>query len=287
MDIIQTIIIAIVEGLTEFLPVSSTGHMIIAQQLLGIESTDFVKAFTVIIQFGAILSVIVLYWKRFFQSWTFYLKLLSGFIPAAILGLLFNDKIDNMLESITVVSIMLVLGGIFMLFIDKLFKTPEEGKTSPTYKNAFVIGLFQCIAMIPGVSRSMATIVGGLTQKLTRRAAAEFSFFLAVPTMAAATGYKLLKLFLEPNGSQILQDNIQTLVIGNVVAFIVAMLAIKFFIDYITKYGFKLFGWYRIVVGGILLILLFSGKMDVESNIDKKIIGTFRSSAVSQNNQSN
>lgn len=271
MDTLQTVIIAIVEGLTEFLPVSSTGHMIIAQHLLGIESTDFVKAFTVIIQFGAILSVIVLYWKRFFQTWTFYFKLLAGFVPAAILGLLFNDKIDELLESITVVSIMLVIGGIFMLFVDKWFN-PSQPKEKPTYKNAFIIGLFQCIAMIPGVSRSMATIVGGMTQKLSRRAAAEFSFFLAVPTMAAATGYKLLKLFLEPDGSQLLIDNMSTLLIGNVVAFLVAMLAIKFFIDYVTKYGFKLFGWYRIIVGGALLIFLFSGKLEVDTKIDKTII---------------
>lgn len=283
MDTLQTIIIAIVEGLTEFLPVSSTGHMIIAQHLLGVESTDFVKAFTVIIQFGAILSVIVLYWKRFFQTWTFYLKLLAGFIPAAVLGLLFNDRIDEMLESITVVSIMLVLGGVFMLFVDKWF-TSSEAKENVTYKNAFMIGLCQCVAIIPGVSRSMATIVGGMTQKLTRRAAAEFSFFLAVPTMAAATGYKLLKLFLEPNGSQILLDNMFTLILGNVVAFVVAMLAIKFFIEYVSKYGFKLFGWYRIIVGGILLILLFSGKMEVTTNIDKSIVSHFYTVNVDDNN---
>lgn len=284
MDTLQTIIIAIVEGLTEFLPVSSTGHMIIAQHLLGIESTDFVKAFTVIIQFGAILSVIVLYWKRFFQTWTFYLKLLAGFIPAAILGLLFNDKIDDMLESITVVSIMLVIGGILMLFVDKWFTSPQA-KEEVTYKNAFIIGFFQCIAMIPGVSRSMATIVGGMTQKLTRRTAAEFSFFLAVPTMAAATGYKLLKLFLEPDGSQILLDNMSTLIIGNIVAFIVAMLAIKFFIGYVTKYGFKLFGWYRIIVGGLLLILLFSGKMEVDTKIDKNIISYIQGTSNEINNE--
>lgn len=283
MDTLHTIIIAIVEGLTEFLPVSSTGHMIIAQHLLGVESTDFVKAFTVIIQFGAILSVIVLYWKRFFQTWTFYLKLLAGFIPAAVLGLLFNDTIDEMLESITVVSIMLVLGGIFMLFVDKWF-TSFEAKENVTYKNAFMIGLCQCVAMIPGVSRSMATIVGGMTQKLTRRAAAEFSFFLAVPTMAAATGYKLLKLFLEPSGSQILLDNMFTLILGNVVAFVVAMLAIKFFIEYVSKYGFKLFGWYRIIVGGILLILLFSGKMEVTTNIDKSIVSHFHTVNVDDSN---
>lgn len=283
MDTLQTIIIAIVEGLTEFLPVSSTGHMIIAQHLLGVESTDFVKAFTVIIQFGAILSVIVLYWKRFFQTWTFYLKLLAGFIPAAVLGLLFNDKIDDMLESITVVSIMLVVGGIFMLFVDKWFTSSHE-KETVSYKNAFMIGLCQCIAMIPGVSRSMATIVGGMTQKLTRRAAAEFSFFLAVPTMAAATGYKLLKLFLEPDGSQILLDNMFTLILGNVVAFVVAMVAIKFFIEYVSKYGFKLFGWYRIIVGGALLILLFSGKIEVDTRIDKSIISFFHNVDMDKSN---
>ncbi len=260
MDILQTIIIAIVEGLTEFLPVSSTGHMIIAQKLLGVESTEFVKAFTVIIQFGAILSVIVLYWKRFFQSWTFYLKLLIGFIPAAILGLLFNDYIDEMLENVYVVATTLILGGILMLFVDTWFnKKRTKDEDSVTYKKAFIIGCFQCIAMIPGVSRSMSTIVGGMTQKLTRKTAAEFSFFLAVPTMAAATGYKFLKLVSMPNGSIILQENLSTLIIGNVVAFIVALIAIKFFIEYITKYGFKLFGWYRILLGIIILSFLLTG----------------------------
>jgi undecaprenyl-diphosphatase len=258
MSIFEAIIIAIVEGLTEFLPVSSTGHMIITQKLLGVESTEFVKAFTIIIQFGAILSVIILYWKRFFQSWTFYLKLLAGFTPAAVLGFLFSDIIDEMLESVLVVAIMLVLGGILMLFVDKWFNKPKEDQDL-TYKNAFIIGLFQCIAMIPGVSRSMATIVGGMTRGLTRKHAAEFSFFLAVPTMAAATGYKMLKLFMSPTGFDMLQDNIGVLIIGNIVAFIVAMLAIKFFIEFITKYGFKLFGWYRIVVGGIILVLLLMG----------------------------
>ena len=258
MDTLQTIIIAIVEGLTEFLPISSTGHMIIAQQLLGIESTEFVKAFTVIIQFGAILSVIVLYWKRFFQSWDFYLKLLIGFIPAAVLALLFSDTIDEMLENVYVVATTLLIGGILMLFVDKWFNSPKATE-EVSRKKAFIIGCFQCIAMIPGVSRSMATIVGGMTQKLTRKAAAEFSFFLAVPTMAAATGYKLLKLFMEPNGLQILQDNMGTLILGNVVAFIVALLAIKFFIGYVTKYGFKLFGWYRIILGLAILIFLLTG----------------------------
>jgi undecaprenyl-diphosphatase len=258
MSIIDTIIVAIVEGLTEFLPVSSTGHMIIAQSLLGIESTEFVKAFTIIIQFGAILSVLCLYWKRFFQSWDFYVKLFIAFLPAAIVGLLFSDYIDNLLENVWVVATMLIIGGIFMLFVDKLFNHPAESQEI-TAKKALYIGLFQCIAMIPGVSRSMATIVGGMTQKLSRKTAAEFSFFLAVPTMFAASGYKLLKLIIEPGGMQVLSDNILMLIIGNIVAFLVALAAIKFFIGYVTKYGFKAFGYYRIIVGGAILVLLEFG----------------------------
>lgn len=265
MSILEAIIIAIVEGLTEFLPVSSTGHMIITQGILGIKSDDFVKAFTIIIQFGAILSVIMLYWKRFFQSVDFYLKLLAGFMPAAVLGVLFSDYIDDLLENVYVVAIMLVLGGVVMLFVDKWFNNPDEEKQEMTYKNAFIIGLFQCIAMIPGVSRSMATIVGGMTRKLSRKNAAEFSFFLAVPTMAAATGYKVYKLIKVPEGGlfdfdfSILIDNMAVLLVGNIVAFVVAMAAIKFFIGFITKYGFKLFGWYRIIVGILILVLLAVG----------------------------
>ena len=276
MSILDTIIIAIVEGLTEFLPVSSTGHMIIAQNILGVPSDDFVKAFTFIIQFGAILSVVVLYWKRFFKfnttpapegagafkrflhKYDFYWKLFVAFIPAAILGLLFNDAIDAMLESVEVVAVTLILGGIFMLFSDKIFNKGSE-ETILTEKKAFNIGLFQCISMIPGVSRSMATIVGGMAQKLTRKAAAEFSFFLAVPTMLAATLFKMLKLFTDENSAQVLKENVDTLIIGNVVAFIVAMLAIKFFINFVTKYGFKAFGWYRIIVGGTILAMLLTG----------------------------
>ena len=275
MDILQTIIIAIVEGLTEFLPVSSTGHMIIAQNVLGVESTDFVKAFTFIIQFGAILSVVVLYWKRFFQlnhspapegasalkrflhKYDFYWKLLVAFIPAAVLGLLFSDAIDAMLERVEVVAVTLILGGVFMLFCDKIFNKGSE-TTELTEKRAFMVGLFQCISMIPGVSRSMATIVGGMAQKMTRKAAAEFSFFLAVPTMFAATAYKVFKL-IKDGGTEIIMDNMSTLVVGNVVAFIVALLAIKFFISFVTKYGFKAFGWYRIVVGGAILVMLMMG----------------------------
>lgn len=272
----ETIIIAIIEGLTEFLPVSSTGHMIITQNILGVESTEFVKAFTFIIQFGAILSVVVLYWKRFFQlnhtpapegatplkkflhKYDFYWKLLVAFIPAAVLGLLFNDMIDAMLESVVVVAVTLILGGVFMLFCDRIFNKGSE-ETELTEKRAFWIGLFQCISMIPGVSRSMATIVGGMAQKLTRKAAAEFSFFLAVPTMFAATLFKMLKLFMDPAGMEIITNNLGTLILGNAVAFIVAMLAIKFFISFVTKYGFKAFGWYRIVVGGAILIMLLTG----------------------------
>ena len=276
MSILETIIIAIVEGLTEFLPVSSTGHMIIAQNAMGVESTIFVKAFTFIIQFGAILSVVVLYWKRFFKlsitpapegasaikrflhKYDFYWKLLVAFIPAAVLGLLFNDMIDAMLESVVVVAVTLILGGIFRLFCDKIFNKGSE-ETELTEKRAFWIGLFQCISMIPGVSRSMATIVGGMAQKLTRKKAAEFSFFLAVPTMFAATLFKMLKLFMDPAGMEIITNNLGTLILGNVVAFIVAMLAIKFFISFVTKYGFKAFGWYRIVVGGAILVMLLTG----------------------------
>ncbi len=258
MSFLETIIIAIVEGLTEFLPVSSTGHMIITQALLGVESTDFVKAFTVNIQFGAILSVIVLYWKRFFQSWDFYYKLLIAFLPSAIIGLLFIDYIDALLESVLVVAIMLVLGGVFMLFVDKWLKRTTVNQDMD-WKRALKIGFWQCIAMIPGVSRSMATIVGGMSTKLTRKNAAEFSFFLAVPTMAAAGGYKLLKLLLDPAGASMLQENLTTLLIGNVVAFIVSIGAIKFFIGFLTRYGFKAFGYYRIVIGGILIALIISG----------------------------
>ena len=274
MDILDSIIIAIIEGLTEFLPVSSTGHMIIAQNILGVESTNYVKAFTFIIQFGAILSVVWLYWKRFFKlnntpapqnagwvkrflhKYDFYWKLFIAFIPAAVFGLLFSDAIDAMLEKVWIVAAMLVIGGIFMLFCDKIFNKGSE-ETKFTEKRALMVGIFQCIAMIPGVSRSMATIVGGMSQKMTRKAAAEFSFFLAVPTMLGATVYKCYKLIKED--PSIITDNIATLAVGNIVAFIVALLAIKFFINFVSKNGFKAFGWYRIIVGGAILIMLACG----------------------------
>jgi len=253
MTWLEAFIIAVVEGLTEFLPVSSTGHMILTQALLGMETTDFVKTFTINIQFGAILSVVVLYWKRFFKSLQFYYKLIIAFIPAAFFGLIFSDIIDEMLESPLVVAISLLLGGIVLLFVDSWFKT-EDSTKEVNPKNAFIIGLFQCIAMIPGVSRSAATIIGGMTQGLSRKTAAEFSFFLAVPTMAAASGYKLLK-----NYETFPTDQIDVLLFGNLIAFIVAMLAIRFFIGFLTKYGFRIFGWYRIIVGVVIIILLLAG----------------------------
>jgi len=256
MDIFQAIVLAIVEGITEFLPVSSTGHMIIVSSIMGIAANDFVKMFTVAIQFGAILSVIVLYWKRFFQTLDFYFKLAVAFIPAAVLGFLLNDFIDALLENVVVVAISLLLGGIILLFVDKWFNHKEEDEV--TYKKALTIGFFQVIAMIPGVSRSAATIIGGLSQKMSRKAAAEFSFFLAVPTMFAATAYKMLK-FYKSGGFDSADNNWMILLIGNAVAFVVALVAIKGFISYLTKHGFKVFGWYRIIVGSIILALYFMG----------------------------
>lgn len=272
MDLFETIAIAIVEGLTEFLPVSSTGHMIIAQSLLGVESTPFVKAFTVIIQFGAILSVICLYWKRFFypnagrkgksywrSMFDFYARLVVGVLPAVVLGLAFNDEIEANLGNVQLVAWMLIIGGIFMLFCDRIFNKGSED-TRLTYKRALMIGIVQCISMIPGVSRSMSTIVGGMSQRLTRKAAAEFSFFLAVPTMFGATCLEMYKMLTHGGGSLLTQgNNLETLIIGSVVAFIVAILAIKFFINYVTKYGFAAFGWYRIIVGLIIIICTLCG----------------------------
>lgn len=272
MNALETIIIAIVEGLTEFLPVSSTGHMIIAQSLLGVESTPFVKAFTVIIQFGAILSVICLYWKKFFYPtaersgvsywkamYDFYARLVVGVLPAVVLGLAFNDFIESNLGNVTLVAVMLIIGGVFMLFCDRIFNNGSED-TKLTYKRAFTVGLIQCISMIPGVSRSMATIVGGMSQRLTRKAAAEFSFFLAVPTMFGATCLETYKLISHGDGSLLTQgNNLEMLLLGSVVAFVVAILAIKFFISYVTKYGFAAFGWYRIIVGLIIIACALCG----------------------------
>ena len=272
LNLIQTIIIAIVEGLTEFLPVSSTGHMIIAQSLLGVKSTPFVNAFTVIIQFGAILSVICLYWKRFFYPeaalkggsywkamFDFYARLVVGVLPAVVLGLAFKDFIESNLGNVQLVAWMLIAGGVFMLFCDRIFCKGSE-QTPLTYKRAFIIGLIQCISMIPGVSRSMATIVGGMSQRLTRKAAAEFSFFLAVPTMFGATCLETYHLLTHEGGSLLTQgNNLGMLLVGSVVAFLVAIAAIRFFISYVTKYGFAAFGWYRIVVGVIILACMLCG----------------------------
>ena len=258
MSVWQAVLLAIVEGITEFLPISSTGHMIIASSVMGISQLDVTKMFTVNIQFGAILSVIVLYWKRFFQTIDFYKKLFVAFLPAAVFGFLLNDLIDSLLENVWVVAITLLLGGILLIFIDKLVN-PEATEREMSYKDALIIGFYQCIAMVPGVSRSAATIIGGMLQGFGRKQAAEFSFFLAVPTMAAAAGYKFLKTY-----ETIQKADIEILLVGNVVAFVVAMLAIRFFISFLTKHGFKIFGYYRIALGLILLALLASGyKLDV------------------------
>ena len=254
MSLIQAIILAIVEGITEFLPISSTGHMIIAQSIMGIPSTDFVKAFTVNIQFGAILSVIVLYWKRFFQTWDFYFKLGIACIPL-IIAYFLEKQVDEMLGQVLIVAFALLIGGGFLLFVDQWFDRPENEKTRITFRKALIIGFFQIISIIPGVSRSAATIVGGMTQKLSRKHAAEFSFFLAVPTMFAASGLKLVHNYKLING-----ENLKLLLVGNVISFIVAMLAIKFFIAFLTRYGFKLFGYYRIAAGLLIILLLVFGK---------------------------
>jgi len=264
MSYLDAILLAIVEGLTEFLPVSSTGHMIIVSALMGIEPTDFTKTFTVAIQLGAILSVVGLYWPRFFKTFDFYVKLLIAFVPSMIVGLLLNDFVDKNLERVEVVAFALIGGGIFFLFVDKMFHDAEEkGSSEVTKKNAFVVGLFQLIALlIPGISRSAATIIGGLFQKLNKTTAAEFSFFLAVPTMAAATGWKLLKFFLKGGGFT--SHEVGLLAIGNIVAFIVAFIAIRSFISFLTKHGFRWFGYYRIIAGvAILLMYYFMGGLHI------------------------
>ena len=260
MTLFQSIVIAIVEGLTEFLPVSSTGHMIIAERLLHVTETDFVKVFTVAIQLGAILAVVVLYWKKFFDfsKWQFYVKLIIGVIPALILGFLFSKKIDALLDSATTVAVALLVGGIILLFVDKLFTRPRihtEAEIKPV--NAFIIGIWQCLAMIPGVSRSAASIIGGMQQKLTRSEAAEFSFFLAVPTMFAATAKKIFDFYKD--GHTINSQELNLLLIGNVIGFVVALIAIKSFIGYLTKHGFRAFGIYRVIVGTIIIVLILSG----------------------------
>ncbi|MDX1326302.1 MAG: undecaprenyl-diphosphate phosphatase [Arenibacter sp.] len=251
MDIFKVIILAIIEGLTEFLPVSSTGHLIVASSFFGIAHEDFTKLFTIVIQLGTILSVVVLYYKRFIQSIDFYYKLLVAFIPAVVLGLLFSDVIDSLLESPITVAISLIIGGLILLKVDDWFGGEEN--TEVTYSTAFKIGLFQCLAMIPGMSRSGSSIVGGMTQKLSRTTAAEFSFFLAVPTMLGATLKKSYDYYMA--GFTLSSDQINYLIVGNVVGFLVALVAIKTFIDYLGKHGFKLFGYYRVIVGVAILVI--------------------------------
>lgn len=257
MNTLQAIVLAIIEGITEFLPVSSTGHMIIASSFYGIAQDDFTKLFTIVIQLGAILSVVVLYFKRFFQTLDFYFKLLVAFIPAVVLGLLLSDFIDSLLENPVTVAVSLLIGGIILLKVDDWFNKPNTAETSQeiSYSQAFKIGMFQCLAMIPGVSRSGASIVGGMSQKLTRTTAAEFSFFLAVPTMFGATAKKCYDYYKD--GFVLTDEQTNLLIIGNVVAFIVALLAIKTFIGFLTKNGFKVFGYYRIIAGIALLLIHF------------------------------
>lgn len=270
MSILESIILAIVEGLTEFLPVSSTGHMMLAQGVMNMESTAYLKAFTVMIQFGTILSVLVYYWRRFLPweaeqtesakyglaGWNLYLLMLIGCLPAAVLGLLGNDLIDKLLGNLWVVVASLFVGGIVMIYADKFL---SKDKPQPvTLTKALVIGFFQCIAMVPGVSRSMATICGGMQQGLTRAQAAEFSFFLAIPTMFGATLLKAYKLYKEM-GLSVFEENWETLLIGNLVGFVVALLAIKYFISFVSKYGFKAFGYYRIAIAIVFALLMLLG----------------------------
>jgi undecaprenyl-diphosphatase len=258
MNLIHAIILAIIEGLTEFLPISSTGHMVIASSLMGIGKDEFVKLFEVAIQLGAILAVVVLYWKKFFdfKDWSFYLKLIIAVIPALVFGKLLNDFIDETLGNPVFIAVVMFLGGIILLFVDKWFLNPQiDDEKKMTNGVALKIGLYQVLAVIfPGLSRSAATIIGGMQQKLSRKAAAEFSFFLAVPTMMAATGYKMLKGYHLLNAS-----NMKYLLIGNVIAFVVALLAIRTFITFLERKGFRLFGWYRIFLGAVLLIMYFTG----------------------------
>ncbi|MEI8109694.1 MAG: undecaprenyl-diphosphate phosphatase [Chitinophagia bacterium] len=260
MTFFQSILIAIVEGLTEFLPISSTGHMIITSSLLGIAEDDFTKLFEICIQLGAILSVVVLYRNKFFplNKFNFYLKLIIAVIPALVLGFIFSKKIDALLESPLTVAITMLVGGVILLFIDKVFHSthPVTAEKDISYRRAFLTGVWQCLAMVPGTSRSAASIIGGMQQQMSRQLAAEFSFFLAVPTMAAATGYKLLKAWKENPELLTNTHNLQLLLVGNVVAFVVAMIAIKFFIGFLQKHGFRLFGWYRVIAGSVLLVLV-------------------------------
>lgn len=260
MNLIESIIIAIVEGLTEFLPVSSTGHIIITEKLLSVPENEFTNAFTIAVQLGAILAVVVLYRKKFldFVHWNFYLKLLIGMMPAVVLGLLFSKKIDALMESATTIAITLLAGGIVLVFIDRFFNHPKiHSDKEVSVLKSFMIGLWQCLALIPGMSRSASSIIGGMQQGLTRSAAAEFSFFLGVPTLFGATVYKLFKYYKDVGGFT--GDQMQFLIVGNIVSFLVALMAIRFFIDFLKKHGFMVWGYYRILVGIVLLIMIWTG----------------------------
>jgi undecaprenyl-diphosphatase len=279
MTTAEAVILAIVEGLTEFLPVSSTGHMILVEGLLKMEKSSLSTLYIINIQFGAILAVLVLYWRRFFQSLNFYYKLVVGFIPAGVLGFLLNKYIDRLLTSVFTVAIALIVGGVVLILVDWIFhkqieNVPEDEdiakkkeinefgvemvtevqELNVSYRQAFIIGCFQTIAMIPGVSRSAITIVGGLTQKFSIKKSAEFSFFLAVPTVCAAALFKLYKAYDMIKGTDIM-----LMLMGNVISFVVGMLAISFFINLITRFGLKFFGIYRIIIGIVIIILIYTG----------------------------
>jgi undecaprenyl-diphosphatase len=270
MDILQAIIIAIIEGLTEYLPISSTAHMGFIASLMGMEETEFLKMFQVSIQFGAILSIVVLYWRKFFdfKNLSFYIKLAFAVIPALVLGYLFDDKIEAVLGNQIAISAVLVLGGIILLFVDNWFKNPRiHDEKEITIPKGIVIGFWQCLAMMPGTSRSAASIIGGMTQGLSRKAAAEFSFFLAVPTMLAVTVYSIfVKTWGEgtdhaQKGYEMIMatpENIKVFFLGNIIAFIVALIAVKTFIAVLAKYGFKFWGWYRIIIGIGLLVYFYN-----------------------------
>lgn len=260
MTLMQSLILGVIEGITEFLPISSTGHMVITSSLLNMEPTPFLKAFEVIIQSGAIFAVLIIYWKRFLSSWGFYKKLFVAFLPTAIIGFAVKNYVELMLGSTAVVAWALIFGGVILIASDKFFAhLQNEGSTTDqlTYKNSFILGLAQCVALIPGISRSGATIIGGLSLGMNKKEAAEFSFFLAVPTMAAATAYKLIKIRNDIDASQL-----NILAFGWIVSFVVAIAAIKIFIEIVGRYGFRYFGYYRLALGGIILGLIYTGTIN-------------------------
>ncbi len=262
MTYLQALILAIIEGITEFLPVSSTGHMILADALMGVEDKEFAKTFEIVIQLGAIIAVGLLYIKRFFVSTEIYLKLIAAFIPTGVIGILAYKVIKSYLFNPFVVSISLIIGGIILILLDKWTankKSEFENAESISYVGAVKIGLFQCISMIPGVSRAAATIFGGVYAGFDRKLATEFSFLLAIPTMMAATGKDLWE-----SKDLINPESIKLMAFGGAVAFIFALIAVKGFILFVQKFGFKHFGYYRIVLG--ILFLCLSLYLGIELN---------------------